>query len=67
MISNNLALLSQNMKNKYIINKNNKNNKNNNVVNCTNPQTKIMKQLFKAKVAKSHENLFNFINDSLHS
>lgn len=62
MISNNLALLSQNTKTKYVINKA----KSKNIANSTNPQTKIMKQLFKAKVAKSHENLFNFINDNMH-
>ena len=53
MISNNLALLSQNIRiaTKY------------NTKYSTNPYKNAIKYKFQAKVKQSHENLFNFIND----
>ncbi len=57
MISNNLALLSQNirMAARLTTPKNNF---------ATNPQRNALKYQFQAKIKQSHENLFNFINDT---
>lgn len=57
MISNNLILLSQKLNtNNFVMNKAKDYN--------TNPQKKILNPLMKAKLAQSHINLFNFINDN---
>ena len=56
MISNNLALLAQNIKTKYNPIKKE---------HATNPQRRIaIKHKFQAKIRQSHVNLFNFINDN---
>ncbi len=59
MISNNLVLLSQNKKTIAQL----KNNKQKSDYS-TNPQKRLRKSLLNARIAQSHENLFNFVNDT---
>ncbi len=59
MISNNLVLLSQNKKTIAQL----KNNKQKSDYS-TNPQKRLRKPLLNARIAQSHENLFNFVNDT---
>ncbi len=57
MISNNLALLSQNIRTAARLTTKKTN-------YSTNPQRhNALKYQFQAKIKQSHENLFNFIND----
>ena len=56
MISNNLALLSQNVRTAPRLTTKKTN-------FATNPQRNALKYQFQAKIKQSHENLFNFIND----
>ncbi len=55
MISNNLALLSQNLRTKYPVNY------------ASNPQRIAIKHKYQLKIKQSHDNLFNFINDTFNS
>ena len=58
MISNNLALLSQNVRTATGLTTKKTN-------YSTNPQKSTLKYQFQARIKQSHENLFNFINDNL--
>lgn len=55
MISNNLVLLSQNIRTAARLN---------NKGFSSNPQRIALKHQFQARIKQSHDNLFNFINDT---
>ena len=58
MISDSLALLSQNVSTAYdLTSKTYK--------YSSTPQRKVLKFQFQAKIQQSHDNLFNFINDTV--
>ncbi len=55
MISNNLTLLSHNLRPKYP------------AKYASNPQRIAIKHKYQLKIKQSHDNLFNFINDTFNA